>query len=80
MLLLSLTSVPHRYGTNFVRYSINRAPHMVIKKIEICGFWKLDYKGDVLTEIFSQQRLGCPARVEYQKVQLSDVSWAPLVV
>ena len=57
MLPLFLPSVVFGVELCFLVLSLNRAPHIIIKRIAIWGVKRPDVRSHVITEIFSQQRL-----------------------
>ena len=55
---------------SFVGFSLNRAPHIIIKEIAIWKVRQPDIRGDVITEIFWQPRLGSSACVVIHRILL----------
>ena len=57
---------------SFIGLSVSYAPHIIIREIAIWGVGRLDVKGDVVAEIYSQPRLGPLACVAWSRVLSSN--------
>ena len=70
MLPLSLPWVHFLCCTAFFGLSLNRTPHIIIKRVTIYGGRRPDLRVNVVAEIFWQLTLGSPAYVLFWKVLL----------
>ena len=58
---------------SFISFSLNCAPHIIIKGIAIWGTRWPDIRGYVVTEISSLAKIGSPACVALRRLLLSNV-------